>query len=73
MRHSVSISLPDGIFEQFKSQCKKENANGSEIMRQALRTYFFRKEFSRLRKKAVLEAARRGIHLTEEEIFKQVS
>lgn len=73
MRHSVSISLPDGIYRQFKAECKKENANGSEIVRGALRAYFFRREFALLRKKAMLEAAKRGISLTEEEIFKKVS
>ena len=73
MRHSVSISLPEGLFNQLKSLCKKENANGSEIVREALRTYFFRREFARLRKKAILEAAKKGISLTDEEIFRQVS
>jgi len=73
MRNSVSISLPEDMLKQLKSECKKENANGSEIVRQALRTYFFRKEFSRLRRKALVESARKGITLTDEEIFKQVS
>ncbi len=73
MRHSVSISLPDGIYKQLKIQCKKEDATSSEIVRQALRVYFFRKEFDRLRRKARIEAEKRGIELTEEEIFKKVS
>jgi metal-responsive CopG/Arc/MetJ family transcriptional regulator len=73
MRNSVSISLPDGILKQLKNECEKENANGSEIIREALRAYFFRKEFSRLRRKAIIESAKRGITLTDEEIFKQVS
>ena len=73
MRHSVSISLPAGIFKEFKGYCRKENASASEIIRQALRVYFFRREFSNLRRLAMLEAAKRGINITEEEIFKQVS
>lgn len=73
MRHSVSISLPDGMYKQLKAECKKENVNGGEIVRRALRAYFFRREFARLRKKAMLEAAKRGISLTEEEIFAKVS
>jgi metal-responsive CopG/Arc/MetJ family transcriptional regulator len=73
MRHSVSISLPDGIYKQLKIECKKENANGSEVVRQALRVYFFRKELERLRQIARIEAQKRGIELTEEEIFKRVS
>jgi predicted transcriptional regulator len=73
MRNSVSISLPDTILKQLKRENKKENASSSEIVRKALREYFFREEFARLRRKATIEAAKRGISLTEEEVFKQVS
>ncbi len=73
MRHPVSISLPEGIFKQLKSRSKKENATWSEIVREALREYFFRTEFARLRRKARIEAAKQGISLNEEEIFKQIS
>lgn len=73
MRHSVSISLPEGIYKQLKTECKKENANGSEMVRQALRVYFFRKELDRVRRIARIEAEKRGIELTEEEIFRRVS
>jgi len=73
MRHSVSISLPEGIYKELKTECRKEDANSSEVVRQALRVYFFRKELERLHRKARIEAERRGINLTEEEIFERVS
>ncbi|MEK6645755.1 MAG: ribbon-helix-helix protein, CopG family [Candidatus Firestonebacteria bacterium] len=73
MRNSISISLPDAIFRQLKSESKEESSNSSEIVRKALREYFFREKFDRLRKKAKIEAVKRGIRLTEEEIFEQVS
>lgn len=73
MRNSVSISLPDAMFKQLKNESRKENANSSEVVRKALREYFFREEFAHLHRKAMIEAAKRGIHLTEEEIFEQVS
>jgi len=73
MRHSVSISLPDAVFKQLKVYSKKENANWSEIIRRSLREHFFRSEFSRLHQEALLEASKGGLHLTEEEIFKQIS
>ncbi|MEK6732472.1 MAG: ribbon-helix-helix protein, CopG family [Candidatus Omnitrophota bacterium] len=73
MRQSVSISLPKAVVKQLKYQCKVERASSSEIVREALREHFFRTEFSRLRRKAMLEAARKGIHLSEEDIFKKVS
>ncbi|MBU4342760.1 MAG: ribbon-helix-helix protein, CopG family [Candidatus Omnitrophica bacterium] len=73
MRHSLSISLPEGMYKQLKTECKKENANGSEVVRQALRVYFFRRDFARARQKAMIEAEKRGISLTEEEVFKKIS
>lgn len=73
MRHSVSISLPEGMYRQLKSYCVKEDANWSEVARKALRDFFYRQELFRLRGKALLEAERKGLRLTEEEIFKSVS
>lgn len=73
MRRSVSISLPEGIFKQLRVQCREMNADWSEIVQKALCEYFFRTRFSHLRRKAMLEAARRDISLSEEEIFKKVS
>jgi len=73
MRNSVSISLPDAIFRQLRSESRKEKANISEVVRKALREHFFKVEFARLHRKAMLEATKRGIRLTEEEIFEQIS
>jgi predicted transcriptional regulator len=73
MRHSVSISLPPVLWKRLRSYCKDENSSGSEIVREALRDYFFRTEFACLRRKAMIEATRKGIHLSEEEIFRRVS
>lgn len=73
MRQSVSISLPKAVVKQLKYQCKKKKASSSEIVREALREYFFRTEFTRVRRKCMIEAAKAGIHLTEEDIFKRVS
>lgn len=73
MRNSVSISLPDPVFEQLKEESHREHASSSEIVRKALRDYFFKEEFAQLRRKAMIEATKKGIHLTEEDIFKQIS
>lgn len=61
------------MYKELKTECKKENANGSEVVRQALRVYFFRKDLDHLHRMARIEAEKRGINLTEEEIFKKVS
>ncbi len=56
-----------------KSYCREENANWSEITRRALREFFYHQEFSKARDKFQLEAKKKGIGFTEEEIFKRVS
>jgi Arc/MetJ-type ribon-helix-helix transcriptional regulator len=73
MRQSVSISLPTEMLKQLKSETKREHANGSEIIRRSLRDYFFRATFDRLRQDAQIEAAKRGVGVTEEDVFKQIS
>ena len=73
MRHAVSISLSDGIFKQLRSYCQKENANSSETTRRALREFFYHQKFSKVRGKFQIEAKKKGVHFTEEEIFKRVS
>jgi Arc/MetJ-type ribon-helix-helix transcriptional regulator len=73
MRQSVSISLPKEMLNQLKSETKREHANGSEIIRRSLREYFFRSAFDRLRQEAQIEAAKRGVRVTEEDVFNQIS
>lgn len=73
MRNSVSISLPTVVLRQLKAKSKEESTSWSQIVREALRQYFFKAEFNRLRRKAMIEAARKGIRVTEEEILRQVS
>ncbi len=73
MRNSVSISLPDGILKQLKAQSKSEDASWSEVVRKALQSYFYKSEFSRLRQQAMGEAAKKGIFLTEDDVFKNIS
>ena len=73
MRNAVSISLPDDLLKKVRRQSKRESANFSELIRRALNEYFFTTEFKRLRQKALAELEKKGISLTDEEIFKKVS
>ena len=73
MRKILSISLPDPLLRQLKAEGKRENATTSELIREAIQNLLFRKEFTELRKKATLEAAQKGINLTEEQIFREIS
>jgi metal-responsive CopG/Arc/MetJ family transcriptional regulator len=51
---------------------KQDQVNRSDVVREALREYFIRREFQRLRSSFVVEAEKRGLY-TDEDIFRQVS
>ena len=73
MRNVVSLSLSDELLNKVKKEMKKQDTSSSELMRRALADYFFKEEFSRLRKKALLEAVKKGNVYSDEDIFKKVS
>jgi metal-responsive CopG/Arc/MetJ family transcriptional regulator len=51
---------------------KKEHLNRSDIIREALRQYFARQEFRRLRDIMVPEGECRGLY-TDEDVFREIS
>ena len=73
MRNVVAISLPDKLLKQLSIEVKEENTSRSEIIRNSLKQHFFIRDFTSLRNKAMSELAKRGISLTEEEVFEKVS
>ena len=72
MKDSISISLPAVLKRKLDKLTKQERINRSDVVRDALREYFTRREFQRLRSSLVLEAEKRGIY-TDEDVFRQVS
>ncbi|PIU51131.1 hypothetical protein COS91_06120 [Candidatus Desantisbacteria bacterium CG07_land_8_20_14_0_80_39_15] len=73
MRSAMSISLPEKLFKKVKQEVEKENIPSSELVRKALNGYFFITEFRRLQQKALTEMEKRGLKITDEEIFRKVS
>ena len=73
MRNVLSISMPNKILKDLKSESRKENATVSELVRKALKDYLYKSEFERARKNVQLALAKRGIKLTENEILEKVS
>ena len=69
---TISVNLPTKMKSQLDRWSKKEQQNKSEIIRDALRQYFTRKEFDELRSKMVPRAQKMGI-FTDEDVFKLVS
>jgi len=72
MKDSISISLPEVLKRKLDKLTKQDQVNRSDVVREALREYFARREFQRLRSSLVREAEKRGLY-TDEDIFRQVS
>jgi metal-responsive CopG/Arc/MetJ family transcriptional regulator len=69
---AISVNLPSKMKTQLDRWSKKEQQKKGEIIRDALRQYFTRKEFDALRSKMVPRAQKMGI-FTDEDVFKLVS
>ncbi|MDD5305966.1 MAG: ribbon-helix-helix protein, CopG family [Deltaproteobacteria bacterium] len=72
MRETITISIPAAIRRKLDGLVRKEHMNRSDIVREALRQYFARRDFERLRGELVPEAEARGL-FTDEDVFKRVS
>lgn len=72
MRTTMTVSLPVGTKKKLDSYIAKEQVNRSDVVREALRQYFAREEFQRLRDFLIPEAESRGLY-QDEDIFSKVS
>jgi len=72
-RNIVAISLPFELLQKLSGEAKQEHTSRSEIIRRSLRQHFFARDFSKARTRILSELDKKGVHLTEEEIFKKVS
>jgi len=73
MRNIIAISLTDDILKKLATEAKEESTSRSEIIRRSLKQHFFVRDFTKLRNKAMGELAKKGITLTEEQIFNEIS
>lgn len=73
MRKIVTISLPTNTLKSLTVEAKEDGSSRSDIIRRALKQHFFVRDFTKARENAIAELAKKGIALTEEEIFKKVS
>ena len=72
MRQSVSISLPTRLKAKLDQAVKKDRMNRSDIVREALREYFARKDLERIRQNMIPLAEAKDVY-SDEDIFKEVS
>lgn len=72
MRETITISIPKSIKQKLDRIVKEEHLNRSDVVREALRQYFTRQEFRRLRQLMIPEAESRGFY-TDEDVFRKVT
>ena len=72
MRKAVTVSLPAPLTEELDSVSRQAGTSRSEIVREALKSYFTLREFRALRAELTLEAESKGI-VTDEDVFDRVS
>ena len=71
-RETITISIPKSIKQKLDRIVKEEHLNRSDVVREALRQYFTRQEFRRLRQLMIPEAESRGFY-TDEDVFRKVT
>ena len=72
MRRAVTVSLPEPLAEELDAVSREEGTTRSEVVRDALRTYFTLREYRALRAELTIEAESKGI-VTDEDVFDRVS
>ena len=72
MRQTVAVSLPNELKKTLDKVCKEEGVSRSDLVRESLREYLFKRRFRRLRARMLAKASVRGIH-TDQDVFDQVS
>jgi Arc/MetJ-type ribon-helix-helix transcriptional regulator len=72
MRETISVSLPGPMRQRLDRFIRAGRLNRSDVVREALRLYFAREEFRRLRSLMAPEAEERGI-FTDEDVFSRIS
>lgn len=73
MRNVVSISLPDQILKKLDKATKDEGSSRSDVIKRSLFRYFFARDLSKAREKAMSELASKGMVLTDDDIFNAIS
>jgi metal-responsive CopG/Arc/MetJ family transcriptional regulator len=73
MRNVVTISLPNDLLKKLTNEAKMENATRSEVVKLALKQHFLARELDSVREKAMEELARKGVTLTDDDVFSKVS
>jgi metal-responsive CopG/Arc/MetJ family transcriptional regulator len=72
VRKAVTVSLPEFLTEELDAVSREAGTSRSEVVREALKSYFSLREFRALRAELTAEAEAQGI-VTDEDVFDRVS
>ena len=72
MRKAVTVSLPEPLTEELDAVSREAGTSRSEIVREALKSYFTLRAYRALRAELRIEAESKGI-VTDEDVFDRVS
>lgn len=72
MKTSITISIPNDIKQKIDKLTRREQVTRSVIVCEALKEYFAKQEYHRLRNKLIPEAEKCSL-FTDEDIFRIVS
>lgn len=72
MRDTVTISLPHVTRRELDKLAKEIGLSRSDLVRQSLEDFLFRRRFLQLRNRMMAAAQAEGVY-TDEDVFKRVS
>lgn len=72
MSETIALTLPKDIRLAMDDVTSKEGIKPDELVYEALRQYFFQRQFRSLRERMIPKARKQGIY-TDQDVFDQVS
>ena len=73
MSESMVVELPDGLKARIAELSDAEGVSAENWVTQAIKTRVFTQEFRATREEILQLLEDRGVHLTDEDVFKMVS
>ncbi|MFQ6055605.1 MAG: CopG family ribbon-helix-helix protein [Methanosarcinales archaeon] len=72
MRAVISVSFPEKMAQELEKAAKETGKSKSELIKDALRAYFWEERFKKIKKTITAKAKARGI-VIDEDVFKAIS
>jgi hypothetical protein len=72
MTESIILTLPKDLRSAMDDVTSKEGLEPDELVYEALRQYFFQRQFRSLRERMIPKAREQGIY-TDQDVFDQIS